>query len=275
MWSAELQTARDLYLGWEQEKIDDPVDPTGHALDGRLLVSLTSHRPRLKTLHLTIKSLLEQTVLPDRILIWLTREDKACLPPKEQYSNPLVAIETCDDLRSYKKLIPALLRYPDATIVTVDDDAYYHRRWLETLVESCGENKDILCHVAYRIHFDGQDRLASYGEWTKDVQDRFARHPSSDLLPIGVGGVLYPPGSLAPAVTASRLFTRLCPDCDDLWFYVMAKLKGTRCRKVGPRLYQTLWPGSQQSALWVRNVGFNNDRAIERLVSAFGADVFR
>ncbi|TXG82630.1 MAG: glycosyltransferase family 2 protein [Sphingomonadales bacterium] len=272
--SAELQTAKELYLAWQQDKKDNPIEPARHPLKTQLLISLTSYRPRLRTLHLTVRSLLEQTIQPDCILIWLTREDLALLPRKSEFSHEGVRIEICDDLRSYKKLVPALMRHPNAVIVTADDDAYYHRFWLSQLVQEYNEGNDILCHVAYRIHFEPDGGVAPYGEWTKDVQDRMSRQPSTDLLPIGVGGVLYPPGSLSNAATASLLFNRTCPGCDDLWFYAMAKLKGTRTRKVGRRLYQVLWPGTQEKALWLDNFAFNNDVSIRNLVAKYGPDLF-
>lgn len=272
--SAELQTAKEMYTAWQKEKKDFPIAPAPHSLGLRLIVSLTSYRPRLQTLHLTIRSLIEQTVQPDSIIIWLTSEDRTFLPSKPEYHHDLVRVETCDELGPYKKLVPALLRYPEAAIVTVDDDAYYHRHWLSQLLNEYDGDGSILCHIAYRVHFTSEDNVAPYGEWTRDVQDRFARQPSTDLIPIGVGGVLYPPKSLSPLVTNRLLFTRVCPGCDDLWFYAMARLNGTRARKIGTRLYQVLWPGTQDSALWIKNVAFNNDCCIGKLTSRFGATLF-
>lgn len=37
------------------------------------------------------------------------------------------------DIRSYKKLIPILKKYPNKIIVTADDDVIYKKDWLERL----------------------------------------------------------------------------------------------------------------------------------------------
>ena len=45
-------------------------------------------------------------------------------------------VRYCKDIRSYKKLIPALRSYPDDAIITIDDDAIYHIDLIEKLVNS-------------------------------------------------------------------------------------------------------------------------------------------
>ena len=42
-------------------------------------------------------------------------------------------IRFCENLRSYKKIIPALQEYPDAILVTADDDWLYTQDWLAGL----------------------------------------------------------------------------------------------------------------------------------------------
>ena len=53
-----------------------------HRLPSELIVSLTSYPPRFKTLHLTIKSLLDQTVRPDRIILWIGRGAMDLIPDR-------------------------------------------------------------------------------------------------------------------------------------------------------------------------------------------------
>ena len=58
---------------------------------------------------------------------------------------------------------------------------------------------------------------------------------TSDASPLnfltGVGGVLYPPGSLHPEVTNEEVFLDICRYADDVWFYAMALMQGTMIRK--------------------------------------------
>jgi hypothetical protein len=91
-------------------------------------------------------------------------------------------------------------------------------------------------------------------------------------FPTGVGGVIYPPGSLDPRVTDTSIFMRLCPGQDDLWFYWMGRLNGVKYRRV-PRPYSDMyrWKGSQETGIFIRNVeGGENDKSVARLVERFG-----
>ena len=178
-------------------------------------------------------------------------------------------IRSCDDLRSFKKLVPALEAFPNAFIATADDDIHYPRKWLESLV-SGSEQGVITCHRAHRMRRSPDGRLRPYLEWEFAVQDSEARRPSADILPTGIGGILYPPHCLDPRVTDQELFLRLCPGGDDLWFYWCARMAGTLYRKVGGEFRMVTWPGTQESSLWASNEAGGNDRMIRALEEEFG-----
>lgn len=273
--SLTTMLASDVLRHFEELKRQHPIAPAAHGLESELIVSLTSYGPRLPTLHLTLKSLLEQTVVPDQVIVWIAEHEIDAIPAKAKIFDGVVEFRACEDIKSYKKLIFALEEFPDAYIAIADDDVYYHRQWLQLLVDAVDPDlAEILCHVAYRFHSDSSGQIAAYDEWSSDVQDLYARTPSFDLLPIGGGGVLFPPGSLHADVTDKRLFTQLCPHGDDLWLYAMARRLGTPVRKVGPRLIQVSWPHSQDCALWRQNVTTRNDANIQNLVQHFGRDLF-
>ena len=103
-----------------------------HELGAPLIVTLTSYPPRFPTLGATLRSLLDQTVQADRTILWLAEQDLALLPDDVIVLKDFgLEIRTCADLRSYKKLIPALQAFPDAWFATADDDVYYRPDWLE------------------------------------------------------------------------------------------------------------------------------------------------
>lgn len=240
-----------------------------HELPGELIVSFTSYPPRFRTLHRTIRCLVEQAVAPDRIVLWLARDDVAELPqPLRDLDGRFLEIRACDDLRSYKKLVPALEAFPGAWIVTADDDVQYESDWLARLVATAGPGV-VNCNRAHRMKSDAAGRLAPFKTWEMNVQDEAARRPSTDLMPIGVAGILYPPGCLDPRVTDRETFQRLAPHGDDLWFYWCARMAGTRHRKVGDSMLLPLWPGSQEQTLWADNAAGGNDRMIAALEGEF------
>lgn len=242
-----------------------------HGLPGDLIISLTSYPPRFGSLHLTLACLLDQSVRPDRVMLWIAHNDMGQLPGSVTSLRARgLEIRACDDLRSYKKLIPALEEYPHGWIVTADDDIYYRRDWLAELVEGQDGTADVTCHRGHRIGFSADGSIGPYSEWDRNVQDAAARRPSTDLVPTGVGGVLYPPNALDPRVTDRALFQSLCPDGDDLWFYWCARMAGTRHRKIGGRHWPISWAGTQESSLWNDNELGGNDAAIAALTNEFG-----
>jgi hypothetical protein len=245
----------------------------GHGLQSSLTLSLTSFPARFPSLHLTLRSLLAQSVRPDRTLLWIAQDDIARIPQEVRALEAFgLEIRACADVRSYKKLIPALEAYPDDFIVTADDDVYYPPDWLEALVAAVGEKDGtVICHRAHRLVRQADGKIAPYAKWGHDVADAAARTASTDLLPTGVGGVLYPPASLDPMVLDRALFSRLCPDGDDLWFYWCARKQGTRHKKVGGKFRQISWESTQDFALWNDNEAGGNDEMVDALEREFGS----
>lgn len=238
-----------------------------HSLPGELVVSLTSFPARFRTLHLTLYCLLDQTVRPDRIVLWIAREDISALPRAvTKLQRRGLEIRACEDLRSYKKLVPALEAFPRAFIVTADDDLEFARDWLETLVEGASSMaRAILCHRAHRSVSSSDGQFNDYLDWEFDVQDSRARLASTEIMATTGAGALFPPGALAEFVTDRTMFQRLCPDGDDLWFWWCARVVGTCTRKVGGVNRLFAWSGTEEVALWRVNRAGANDRMIRAL----------
>ena len=166
-----------------------------HGLPSTLIVSLTSYPARFGTLHLTLKCLLSQSVAPDRVILWIAHSDRPYLTPAILKLQKVgLQIEFCDDLLSYKKIIPALRCFPSSFIVTADDDLHYWSTWLEELINGYQEDPSgVICHRAHRIQL-GADKLpAAYNQWEFET----LRTDSSALnFQTGGAGALYPPNSL-------------------------------------------------------------------------------
>lgn len=246
------------------------IRPRQHGLPGELIVSLTSYPPRFPTLHRTLHCLLRQTVRPDRIVLWIGETEELPQATRKLEAHGL-EIRCTRHLGAFTKLVPALAVFPQAFIATADDDAYYPPDWLECLSASYDEDSPaILCRRAHRPAFEPDGSFLPFDSWQTDVRDAAARRPSADLIPTGVGGVLYPPRSLDPTVADETLFTRLCPHTDDFWFYWMARRAGSLYRLVGPGFDYLDWPGSQVANLHAENLRGRYDREIAALVAHFG-----
>jgi hypothetical protein len=239
-----------------------------HDLPVELIVSLTSYPKRFDTLDLTLKTLMSQSVRPDRLILWIDPRHVPLLPKAvTDLTRHGLAIEACEDLRAYTKLIPALRRYPAAAIVTADDDIAYPRRWLEALTEDY-RGDVITFHRCHRPRREADGSLAPYRSWEQNLP---VAEPDAEVFPTGVGGILYPPGVLSDEVLDQATFQDLCPLADDIWFYWMGRRAGARYRKVGRVFKLVSWPGSQAQALLHQNVDQDaNDAQIRQMTERFG-----
>ncbi|MCE6952502.1 glycosyltransferase family 2 protein [Cereibacter sphaeroides] len=246
------------------------LSPLPHGLDTPLAVSLTSYTARYPTLAPTLRSLLRQTVKPDRLVLWLTPADAAVLPAEvRRLEGEGLEIATAAELRSFKKIIPALTAMPGHCLVTADDDVYYWPDWLEGLVAARrATGQSVLCHRAHRIRLGGDGLPLPYGNWDRRLD---GPAPSGLIFPTGVHGVLYAPDAFHADVLREDLFLSLCPSADDVWLYWMHRLRGHRAMQVG-RLHRVLeWPQSQQSNLRSANTAEGgNDRAIAAMIRHYG-----
>lgn len=252
-----------MHLRWALRK-----PATAVQRDRPLVVSLTSYPPRFPTLHLTLKCLLSQTVQADRVILWVSNVDAPQLPQDvTRLIRHGLEIRQTGDVRSYKKIIPALQAFPDADIVTADDDTYYWANWLqELLTASSAHPGDVIAHRLHRITLSDGGAIAPYAQWGKGLNP-------ADGSPLnfatGVGGVLYPAGSLHPDVTDEAAFMRLCPTGDDIWLYWMVRRNGRIERHSGTRHSLLPWSGTQAAALWNINK-HDNDEQIRAMIATYG-----
>lgn len=239
-----------------------------------VLVSLTSYPPRFSKLHLTLRCLLTQALSPQKVILWIAHEDKDQLPSKvkdlqTEFSH--FSIEFCDDLGSYKKLVPVLQsqQYKDDIVVTADDDCFYPRNWLLNLVNNwSGNNNEILAYRTHAITFESEKVPSTYSQWRLCVE---SPKESDELFATGCGGILYPPKSLALETINSNVFLELCSNADDVWFFWMAKLNNSKICKVPMRLNMINWSGTDEVGLASSNVdGGQNDDKLKNLIKKYG-----
>ena len=203
----------------------------------QVVVSMTSFPQAIQYAYKAIRSILEGSVLPDKLILYLTFSQfgEAGIPEeltRLAEDNPVFEIRNYDiDIRSYRKLIPALSDFPDAVIVTVDDDVHYHRNMLRDLLSMYSiDPHSVWAHRVKRIKPGKPYRKWRKYRWYHFCFKRF--HRSFANLQTGVGGVLYPPHSLREDMLDVELFTKVAPTCDDFWFWAAAVLNGVQVMPV-------------------------------------------
>ena len=178
------------------------------------------------------------------------------------------------DVGPHTKLVYALKEFPDAVIVTADDDTLYPRKWLQELYSAYLKNPDFIhCHRAHYMTFDDDGELNPYLKWKWLSQGIIG--PDRALFPTGVGGVLYPPGSLHPDAVNDRLFQKLCPRADDVWFKFMALVNGTECLKIRPyfKEFFTIDGSQEVQNLGRQNVAKGNDDQVRAVMEYYGIKI--
>lgn len=242
----------------------------------KVLVSLTSYPARLPTVFLAIESLLNQTLKPDRIILWLskTEVDAADIPASliKLQSRGLDIRFVDENIKSYKKLVYAVETFSDHHIVTFDDDMMCPKWFLQRLYHTHRQHPD--CLVAYRgrvMSKSGDRQLRPYHQWPFcNSAQHNGSGPSYNIFPTSGGGTWYPPHSL-DARLSDRVFMTLCPTGDDIWFKAMSMLACTRaviaqCNSVTfPTIHIRR---SQAQTLWEHNRRAN-DRQLKAVFDHF------
>lgn len=241
-------------------------EPRGKTEDG-IILSFTSFPARINDVWKVVESLKNQSVLPERIILWLS---KVQFPTKESIPETLWKEEdelfeirmVEEDIRSHKKFYYVMQEYPDKTFVTCDDDIYYHPDMLKNLVDGSKKFPGcVIANTARYIQFDEDNQVLPYNSW-QVVQKPFA---SKDLIQIGVGGVLYPPHVLHVLTLRKDLFFSLIPMADDIWLNCMARLNGIPVVKTAMQLLPLPIENGSPSLSSVNRGSSKNDDQLKAL----------
>lgn len=244
--------------------------------DTKIIVSMTSFPERIGSAIQTLKTALTQTLKPDLVILWLAHSQ---FPNREKDLPKALlelrkfglTIEWVDDLRSYKKLIPALKRFPNDIIITLDDDICYAEDTVETLYNSYLQHpNDVHAHRCGRIEVVGEKLINIPVCYLYDKE----YYEASFLNRLtGHAGVLYP-----PHVFDDRVFDRfqeILPTHDDVWFWGMLVLNGIKTRVV-KGFRESIYPieGSQAYGLCKINnarseSGISINKAYEIMIAKF------
>lgn len=198
----------------------------------KVVVSLTSFPPAIPYAIRAIQSILEGSVLPDRLVLYVTLSEfvGGALPADLlalEERNPIFEIRNYDqNIRSYRKLIPALIDFPESVIVTVDDDILYDKNMLRDLLYWNQRYPNAV--IAHRAKLIKPGK--PYRQWRKYRWYHFLMKRINQgflNLQTGVAGVLYPPHALCADMLKPELFTQIAPSTDDIWFWAAAVANDT------------------------------------------------
>lgn len=233
-----------------------------------IVVSLTSYGERIKTVHLAIASIMDQTVQPAEVVLYLDKTTKIDSLPTELQNlcyKGLTIIHDVEDIRGHKKYFYAMKDFPDKTIVTIDDDVIYPRKALEQLVIASQEHPT--CVIARRVHralFDAHGKPLSYMDWL--FAYRGVRRMSNANVLTGCGGTLFPPHVLPDSALDIAAIRQCALSADDIWLSCALRSNRVKIYRA-PANISLFWEieGSQSSALNIENINEGGNDIAMRL----------
>lgn len=259
---SEIESAKAVY-GLNKEERGEEI-----------IVSLTSFPARFDSLHLVIKSILCQSMKPDRLILFLDDTVSVDILPESLTALKKYGLEI--EFRSYnmkphKKYYYAMKEHPESIVITIDDDIMYPNDLISTLYECHKKFENcVIATRSHRILFDNNGQIKKYNQWK--WMDESTNTPSMELMATGCGGVLYPAHCMSDKLLDYELIKDLSLNADDLWLKVMQVLVHTPVVNCNQeiRKKRVVVDGSQEESLNASNVHENvNDVYMDNLINYF------
>lgn len=237
-----------------------------------LVVSLTTYSVRIHSIHLVIESIAQQTVKPNRIVLWLDENEFSLetIPfiLKRQIDRGL-EVRFCPNYRSYKKIYPTIDEFPGYDIITLDDDFIYPHDTIEQLITTFKHHPNsIIGHRTHKILIKNKS-ICPYNEWPKETNDN--SEPALNFVTTGAG-TLFTHEIAQKIFVTNQSFMDTCPSSDDVWVNINAILHNIDRIKVDdPRSFRKRFIHINDElaiGLNLQNTGLNggNDQQLKKLL---------
>ncbi len=239
----------------------------------KIIVSLTTYPKRIKSAGIAIASIMNQTYKADKIVLTLNEAQfpKHKFPKiiRAEIKAGLEIIWIKDDLKPHNKYFYAMQNYPNDIIITIDDDEVYQQNLIDTLVSSYKKfPESISCMIAKKITINN-DKILPYKTWTINTPENI---PSTQLIALGIGGVLYPPNLINKELFNASAIKKLGLKADDLWLKIMQIISTPPVKVVKAGKFQTggQVPTSQLTCLMDENVcAGKNDVQLHNIINYY------
>lgn len=191
-----------------------------------LSVNLTTTFARQEICAQAVYSLMRQSILPDKIRIWISsepylrdsgiKEEPHWVSELNKIHN-IIEIHWTKNTGPYRKLLPALrLADDDDLIVTADDDIIYGKNWLKYLISFSKKNPShVVASRVRKILYNSLGSRKTYLAWPIITQEQ---RMSSNFIVTHGGGAVFRKKHINPKFLKDDSYLIICPTTDDLWF---------------------------------------------------------
>jgi hypothetical protein len=247
------------------------IKPRVSAHQCDLPISITSWMPRKDALPLVLLSMIEQSLRPAAVHVWLCAEDQEMIEARlrDFFAVHGVQFHETDNIGPHKKWLPLIESGHEGPFVIADDDTFYPSDWFGALVDEGAERPDeIIAHRCHNMKFDAHHHLRPYADWQKGVTGQ--KESSHSLFAVGCGGTLIRPAAIAEEFRSRELINKLCHRADDIWLKAAYIHSGYKVRKSSYDFPSMDYPGTTQSGLAVTNVDQGqSDQQLQQVLQYF------
>lgn len=198
-------------------------------MTNKIVVSITTIPKRTSFLYNVINSLLKQTVVPNKIILYYANDSLDGIPENVLNLRDDIFNIVCihNTYRSYSKFYYSFIHYPDCINILADDDLSYKSHFIENLLNGYKKYQDCMICNVYHTVVIRDNSIYTPTEMPK-CNEQYGKY----IRPLSGWGTLIPPNF----ITYNDLvdiddFVKNIPTHDELYlFYInLKKNKNTYC----------------------------------------------
>lgn len=121
-----------------------------------IIVSLTSYYKRIHNIPAVLDTIFNQTLIPDLVVLNLAFQEIIPEDVQQYIVSHNIEVNRVPDTKVYKKLIPTLKKYPDACVISIDDDWLYPDFMIADFMEVHSKYPDNPISGNKQIHYEMQ-----------------------------------------------------------------------------------------------------------------------
>ncbi len=239
-----------------------------------VIVSFTSFPARINSVHLVVRCMMRQTVLPKKIILWLAKSQFPNGVPASLSSlvGDMFEIRMVEnDFRSHKKYCYAFKEFKNNIVVLIDDDIFYESTMLETLLREHKKRPDtIICRYGSEIKYNKDGSIPPFSDWWYEYKHS---SDSPDFFLGTGGGSLFQPGLLVDKVCDTVLAIKLTPLADDIWINAMIRLSGLKIYKVECGLLLQITSQQSVALKHTNTAEGKNEEQMDNIINYFSNNI--
>lgn len=220
-----LYRALSRYARKQVRKIDiSSLSLNKEPRDTTLTFTLTSFPARIDTVQYTLCTLFDQSMKPDRVVLWLAAEEFEGVEMPDsikEFQKIGLEVRFCENMFGHKRYYKLIDEQKDnELIVMFDDDILFPKYLVERLYTTWENFPDcVICERGQVLTFNG-DKVLNPGRWSS-ISKVGIQSPSYRLLASPGGGCLFPPKALYKDANNTEIIKKYAFKTGDIWLMFM------------------------------------------------------